>query len=207
MKRLFLLGCIAAMAGCAEGHPASQDMLDRPVQVATGAVAESDVSFTIQGGFASATQVAMTVQKPLVKLHTTADYAWLDAVSLPLGDVTISAAALPPKGLVLRNLVVSAPATHATVLHEQADALELRAELPLALDWSMQLEDGSLYKLGTVHTAPINVDINVVRSGGQATATVQAACLGTCWAVDGVASLSDGSVYLEAGAEINAAAE
>jgi hypothetical protein len=206
VKRLFFFGCIAALAGCSEGHPsAAADSLDRPVQVETGSVTESDVSFTIQGGFASATQVAMTVNKPLVKLHTTADYAWLDAVELPLGDVTISADALPPKGLVLRNLVVSAPATHATVLHEQADALELRVKLPLSLDWSMQLDDGSLYKLGTVHTAPINVDINVVRANGQMTATLQAACLGTCWAVDGVATLSDGSVYLEAGADVIAA--
>ena len=205
MKRVIFLGCIAAMAGCAEGHPSSADSLDHPIQVETGAVADSSVSFTIQGGFASASQVAMRVQQPLVKLHTTADRAWLDAVELPLGDVTISAEALPPKGLILRNLVVKAPATHALIMHEQADALELRATLPLSLDWSMQLDDGSLYKLGTVHTAPINVDINVVRANGRTTATVQAACLGTCWAVDGVATLSDGAVYLEAGAEVTAA--
>jgi hypothetical protein len=193
------------MAGCAEGHPAAGDSLDHPIQVETGAVDESSVSFTIQGGFASATEVAMTVAKPLVKLHTTADHAWLDAVELPLGDVMISADALPPKGLILRNLVVKAPATHAVIMHQQADALELRAMLPLSLDWSMQLDDGSLYRLGTVHTSPINVDINVVRANGQTTATVQAACIGTCWSVDGVATLSDGVVYLEAGAEVTAA--
>jgi hypothetical protein len=69
----------------------------------------------------------------------------------------------------------------------------------------MQLDDGTLYPLGTVHTAPLNVDIAVVRANGATTATVQAACLGTCWAVDGVAKLSDGTVYLEAGADVTAA--
>jgi len=205
MKRLFLLGCIAAAAGCAEGHPSATDSLADPVQVETGAVATSTVSFTIEGGFAAATQVAMTVAKPLVRLHTTGDRAMLDAVELPLGDVTISAEALPPKGLVLRHLVVKAPATRATIMHEQADALELRATLPLALDWALQLDDGSLYPLGTVHTAPVNLDINVVRADGRTTATVQAACLGTCFAVDGVAKLSNGTIYLEAEADVTPA--
>ena len=205
MKRLFLLGCIAAAAGCTEGHPTANDSLARPVQVETGAVAESSVSFTVEGGFAAATQVAMTIKQPLVKLRTSGDRATLDAVELPLGDVTISADALPPKGLVLRNLVVKAPATRAAILHEQDDALELRATLPLSLDWSMQLDDGSLYPLGTVHTEPLNLDITVVRANGQTTATVQAACLGTCFAVDGVAKLSNGAIYLEADAEVSAA--
>jgi hypothetical protein len=205
VKYLILLGCIAATAGCAEGHPATMDSLAQPVDVATGAVAASDVRFTIAGGFAAATPVAMMVEQPMVKLHTTADRAWLDAITLPLGDVNIPASALPPKGLVLRKLVVSAPATHAEIMHAQNDALELRVTEPLALDWSMQLDDGSLYPLGTVHTAPINLDINVVRANGAITATVQAACVGTCWAVDGVASLSNGSLYLEAAADVTAA--
>jgi hypothetical protein len=202
VKRLFLLGCIAAAAGCAEGHPTASDSLARPVQVETGAVADSRVSFTIEGGFAAASQVSMTVAQPRVLLHTSGDRAMLDAVELPLGDVTISAEALPPKGLVLRNLVVKAPATHARIMHVQDDALELRATLPLSLDWSMQLDDGSLYPLGTVHTEPLNLDVTVVRANGQTTATVQAACLGTCFAVDGVAKLSNGAIYLEADADV-----
>ena len=205
MKRLFLLGCVAAM-GCSDRHVSTNDnSLAQPVSVSTGTVAASDVSFTIEGGFASATNVALTIHQPLVKLHTTEGRAMLDAVSLPLGDVTISAEALPPKGLVLKNLVVSAPATRAEILHDQEDALEVRATLPLALDWSVVLDDGSLYPLGTVHTEPLNVDIQVSRATGATTATVQAACLGTCFALDGVAKLSNGTVYLEAGADVTAA--
>jgi len=192
--------------GCSDRHVSTNDnSLAQPVSVSTGTVAASDVSFTIEGGFASATNVALTIHQPLVKLHTTEGRAMLDAVSLPLGDVTISAEALPPKGLVLKNLVVSAPATRAEILHDQEDALEVRATLPLALDWSVVLDDGSLYPLGTVHTEPLNVDIQVSRATGATTATVQAACLGTCFALDGVAKLSNGTVYLEAGADVTAA--
>src|SRR6185312_9486053 len=97
-------------------------------------------------------------------------------------------------GLLLRRIV-----------HDQVDALEVRAMLPLSLDWSAVLADGSVYKLGTVHTAPLNVDIQVSRVGASTTATVQAACLGTCWSVDGVAKLSNGAVYLEADADVTAA--
>jgi hypothetical protein len=175
------------------------------VDVQTGAPVMSKVSFTVAGGFAQATPVSMTIAQPLVKLHVRDDKAELDGVTLPLGDVTIPASALPPKGLILRNLVVKAPATKAEIMHAQDDALELRATVPLSLDWSMQLDDGSLYPLGTVHTEPVNVDVQVVRSGGSVIATVQAACLGTCWAVDGVAKLSDGALYVESDAEVTAA--
>jgi hypothetical protein len=206
LKRLVLVGCIAAATGCSGAHTATNgSSLALPIAVSTGTVAQSDVTFTIEGGFASATQVALTMHEPIVKLHTAAGRATLDAISLPLGDVNVSAEALPPKGLILKNLVVSAPATHAEIMHDQADALEVRAMIPLALDWSVVLDDGSLYPLGTVHTEPLNVDITVSRVGGSTTATVQAACLGTCWAVDGVAKLSNGTVYLEAGAEVTAA--
>ena len=206
MKRLFFLGCVAAWAGCSDGHVAGlNDSLAQPVAIATGSVAASKVSFTIQGGFASATQVAMTVTEPIVKLHTTEGRASLDAIKLPLGDVNVSAAALPPNGLALKNLVVSAPETRAQIMYDSDDALEVRATLPLALDWSVVLDDGTLYPLGTVHTEPLDVDIMVSRVDGATTATVQAACAGTCWSVDGVAKLSDGAVYLEAAADVTAA--
>ena len=207
MKRLFLLGCVAAWAGCSDAHVAgtSASSLAQPVAVATGPVAASNVSFTIQGGFASATQIAMTVSQPIVKLHTEDGRATLDAIRLPLGDVNVSAQALPPNGLALKNLVVSAPQTRAEIMHDEADALEVRAMLPLALDWSVVLDNGTIYPLGTVHTNPIAVDITVSRVGATTTATVQATCVGTCWSVDGVATLSDGAVYLEAAADVTAA--
>jgi hypothetical protein len=193
---------IAVVAGCAEGRPAEDDSLAQPVRVQTGAVSDSRVTFTIAGGFARPSAVQMSVARPLVTLHTTGARAELDGLELPLGDVTVPASALPPHGLVLRNLALKAGPAHAEVLHAQADALELRATLPLELDWQLQLDDGSLYTLGPAYTEPVEVDVDVVRAGGAITATVQASCRGTCWSVDGVATLSDGAVYLETAAEV-----
>ncbi len=206
MKHMIFLVSLAVAGGCAQGHPAATpDSLAGPITVATGSVTHSSVTFTVEGGFAKPSAVMMAVAEPLLKLHTRNDRAELDAIALPLGDVTISAEALPPKGLVLRHLVIKAPATRAEVMHAQDDALELRAHLPLSLDWSLQLDDGSLYPLGTVHTSPVDVDVQLVRSDGRVTATVQASCPGTCWVDDGVAKLSDGTLYLEADADVTAA--
>lgn len=179
--------------------------MSQPVSVRSGAVADSRVTFTIEGGYALPSAVTMTAAQSVLTLHTSAHRAQLDAFELPLGDVTISAEALPPRGLILRNLVVKAAPTRVAVLHAQDDALDLRASVPLTLDWSMQLDDGSLYPLGPAHTEPVNLDVQIVRAGGRTTATVQAACLGTCWAVDGVARLSNGALYLDAAAEVTAA--
>jgi len=173
--------------------------------IQTGAVDQSSVTFTIEGGFAQASAVTMSANQPLLKLHTTGNHAQLDAMRLPLGDIMVSAEALPPKGLLLRNLVLEAGPARAQIEHAQDDALEVRATLPLSLDWSVQLDDGSLYPLGAMRTEPLNLAVQVVRAGGKTTATLQAGCAGTCWSVDGVAKLSNAALYLEADADVTAA--
>jgi hypothetical protein len=192
------LGCAAVRpaeeaAPIAPGSLAPSGSLAAPVQIAAGRVSDSRVDFTIAGGFDSARPVALTIAQPTLKLHTTTDGAELDALALPLGDIDVPAAALPPTGLQLRDLTLTADPTRAEVVHAADDALELRATVPLTLHWSLVLADGSLYPLGPVPTAPLVLDVQIARSQGQAaTATVQASCAGTCWAVDGVARLSDG---------------
>lgn len=205
MNRLIFLGCVMVLGGCAQGHPATNDSLALPIDVTSGAVTDSRITFTIAGGYAQATPVTMQVAAPQLKVHTTADRAEIDELVMPLGDVTIPASALPPNGLILRKLALKAGPAHAAIMHAENDALELRAKLPLELDWSVQLQDGSLYPLGAVHTEPVNVDIHVFRANNEVQAEVQAACLGTCWSVDGVATLSDGAVYLEAAADVTPA--
>ena len=206
MKTMIFFACALGAAGCGQGHPTANDSLKQPVSVASGSVADSRVTFTIAGGYAQATPVTMTAAQSVLKLHTsTGERAQLDALELPLGDIKISADAIPPKGLDLRNLVVKAPSVRAQVLYAQDDALELRANVPLTLTASMVLDDGSLYPLGPTHTDPVNIDLQIVRAGGRTTATLQAACLGTCWSVDGVATLSNAAAYLDVDAEVTAA--
>jgi hypothetical protein len=90
------------------------------------------------------------------------------------------------------------------VLHAQADAVELEARAPLRLDWSLVLEDGSLYRLGPARTEPVKLEVQLVRDDrGVVSANVQARCEGTCWQLDGIASLSDGNIDLFADATVN----
>lgn len=216
MRMVLGLGSIVwgalALAGCAaaaSGEPslsavAQSGSLAAPVAVAMGQPVDAQVTFTIAGGFDSARPETLTVARPVLRVHVDAGRAMLDELRLPLGDVDIPAEALPPHGLGLRDLTLSAQPTSAEVVQASADALELRASLPLALDWSMQLYDGALYRLGTVRTAPLTLDVRVARVAGQVTAMVDARCDGTCWAINGVARLSDGAVHLVADADVTA---
>jgi hypothetical protein len=212
MKSMIWLAWVASCswAGCAavrtgDAAEASQS-LAAPVAIAAGAVSNSRVEFTIAGGFAAAQSVTLTIARPTLQLHTTDAGAELDALTLPLGDIDVSAAALPPHGLALRGLTLSAGPARAERVNAADDALALRATVPLTLRWSLLLDDGTLYRLGDVATAPLVLDVQIARAAGsQATAVVQAACDGTCWALAGVARLSDGAVYLAADAEISAA--
>lgn len=212
MKSMIWLACVASCfgAGCAavrSGDTAAEgsQSLAAPVAIAAGAVSDSRVQFTIAGGFAAAQSVTLAIARPTLRLHTTAAGAELDALTLPLGDIDVPASALPPHGLALRDLVLSADPARAERVNADADTLALRATVPLRLSWSLLLDDGTLYRLGDVATAPLALEVQIARAAGsQATAVVKAACDGTCWALAGIAQLSDGAVYLAADAEISA---
>ncbi len=134
MKYLTLFVSVGFLMGCGPSHVGASTSLTQPVAVQVGAVANSQVSFTIAGGYANPSPVTMSVRGPTVKLHTLAGRGELDAFELPLGDVTVPASAIPPKGLILRNLVLQAGPGHAEVMHAEDEALELRASLRAAND-------------------------------------------------------------------------
>jgi hypothetical protein len=206
-KSLILLtaGCVI-VGGCggssAPEAPAPLS-LAAPVTVsATGAAPRGRVSFKIQGGFTGASDVTLAMAQPTLVLRSTGERATITSLSIPLGDVDVSPETLPPTGLKLRQLVLHAERASAEVVHAEDDVLELSATTPLTLDWSLLLDDGTLYKLGSQHTDPVAVSVDVVRAATGTTATLQATCRGTCWSVAGLAQLSDGNVFLEADAAI-----
>ena len=212
MKSSFVLVCVASCSwlGCAqvlpgdEAAPLPSGSLAAPISIVAGAATDSRVDFTIAGGFDGARPVTLTIAQPTLRLHTTENGAALDALTLPLGDIDVPASALPPSGLQLRALTLTADATRATIVHADDDSLALQAIVPLTLHWSLQLDDGTLYPLGAVATTPLAIDVQIARSATGATATMSASCAGTCWAVAGVAKLSDGAVYLAAAADVTA---
>jgi len=193
------------VAGCAAPEHVEVAPLAAPGEVvATQAAADSRVQVTAAGGFASRpSQLSFEIQG-LQLLVRTGDRPALEQLSLPLGDIQVPSQVLPPTGLSLRDLRLSVEQpVAASVIHEQHDALELTARAPLRLDWSLVLEDGTVYALGPARTTPVELDIQLSRQAERTIATVSARCQGTCWSLDGIASLSDGRVDLIADATVN----
>jgi hypothetical protein len=164
--------------------------------------AQSRVVFTISGGFSGATTLTIPTHDALLELQSTGTRATIETLEVPLGDIKISAQALPPSGLQLRNLSLHLSDVLATTMHASDDSLSFHAEAPLVLEWSLQLEDGSLYPLAPTPTDPMPIDVTVTRNAGDVALRFVAACKGTCWSDRGLAQLSDGSVILDAGARL-----
>jgi hypothetical protein len=192
------------VAGCASGAPAASSLpLSSPLSIAsTAASAKGSVTFTIAGGFAGPTPLSMAMSDATLQLTSTGARAELESLVVPLADLDISAAALPPNGLSLRKLSLHVDRAAATVLSADEDSLSLRAEAPLVLHWSLVLDDGSLYALAPTPTDALPITVAVSRKGDGLAVTLEATCHGTCWSDPGVAALSDGDVKLQADATL-----
>ncbi len=207
MERALLIAtALMSLVGCAQPDTTdAQVPLASPAEVtASRAGNESRVRVMAAGGFATRpSELAFDVQGLQLRIET-GDRPQLQQLSLPLGDVTVSKDVLPPTGLMLRDLRLSIEQpVDATVVHAQQDALELSLRAPLRLDWSLVLEDGTVYALGPAHTEPVQLDVHLVRHAAGTTATVSAVCPGTCWSLDGIAQLSDGRIDLIADATVS----
>jgi hypothetical protein len=198
---------MALLAGCGRAAPQVEPVsFASPIDVVVAQPAtQSSVTMTARGGLAPApTRLDLPVAELKLELQTGA-HPQLAMLEVPVGDIDVSAEALPPHGLQLRDLRLAVDAPVALdVIHAQDDALELRASTPLTLHWSVVLEDGTLWPLGPTRTVPVDVEVQVVRANGQSTLTATTHCPGTCWELDGVANLSDGSLYVEAAADVTA---
>jgi hypothetical protein len=207
VERVLLIAtALVGLVGCAEPAAVEEPRpLAAPAEVtADRADADSRVRVTAVGGFAvRPSELSFDIQGLQLQFET-GDHPRVAQLSLPLGDVTVGKDVLPPTGLRLRDLRLSIEQpVDATMVHAQNDAIELSAQVPLRLDWSLVLEDGTAYALGPAHTAPVQLDVNLVRQGGGTVATVTARCPGTCWSLDGIASLSEGRIDLIANATVS----
>lgn len=213
MARSFLLSwvpvvsAVVSMTGCSDHSPAPTGVnLTQPALVtahAPDAVSHIDV---IAAGNLSKTPSPLTLPFTGLALEVkTGARPQLTKLELPIGDVSLSAETLPPNGLRLHDVTLGvAEPVHAEVVHAQPDAIELTVRAPLRLQWSMELSDGTLYKLGPAPTTPLDIDVKIVGGiAGQApVATVSTRCSGTCWSLKGIADLRDGALYLEAGVDV-----
>jgi hypothetical protein len=188
------------LAGCSSGAqpPAAPLPLDGSVQIAGEETsAQSHVNFTIAGGYAAPTAMSMAMHDATLWLRSTGTHATIDSLVIPLGDLTVSAEALPPSGLKLRKLSLHLDHALAKIDRASEDELLLSASAPLTLEWSLELDDGSLYPLAPTPTDPMPIYVIAKRAGDQLQVTLTAACNGVCWSDPGVAELSNGSIFLQ----------
>jgi hypothetical protein len=205
VMRSFVPLLTVVAAGCASSatEPAPMPLAASIAISNQGVSPQSRVSLVASGGVDPRPAELVMPLKDLKLLVESGDHPRLVELSMPLGDVNVPASTLPPNGLALRDLALSlVDTTHVEVVHAQADALELAVTTPIQLDWSMVLDDGTIYRLGPARTRPVEVAIDVVRSGCATTVTLNAQCLGSCWSIEGIADLSDGALYVEAPAEL-----
>lgn len=208
MKPFYAMWALPALSlmGCADltqAPPELASLTSPAVLVASHADQASRVAVVASGGYSSTpSDLSLPIGDFSLRLRT-GERAQIEQLDVPLGDIAVSADTLPPNGLELRDLRLRlAQPVRAEVVHAQPDALELRAVAPLELGWSLVLSDGSLYPLGRVRTAPLALDVTVVRTAAGTHTTLTAHCPGICWSLDGIASLRDGDVYLEAAANV-----
>jgi hypothetical protein len=199
---LLALALVACGGPAAPGAPTLAD----PVRVTiTGESPLSQLSFTVAANQSAGTAMTLAVPQSSLTLLANRGGGEIVSLSLPVPDVDVPPEDIPPEGLRLRHISLSAARVTATVVEAAPELLVLRAHLPLTVAWSMVLGDGSLYRLGDLHTEPLDLDVRVARDRGQTLATVHATCPGTCWSVDGLAQLSDARLFVQADAIVSSA--
>jgi hypothetical protein len=175
----------------------------QPAAVRSMGLVHSRFSATATGGLMSTpTPVELQVQGIDLSLQT-GDKPQLVSLDLPVDDMNVSAMAMPPNGLQLRqiSLHIQQPVP-AKVVSVTDDSVEITAHAPLYLRWRMVLDDGSTWALGPSRTEALDLDVSVVRSGDGYTATLDARCPGECWTLDGIAALRDGQLDLAADVDV-----
>jgi hypothetical protein len=199
---------VALCPGCHTGSapPAvlSSPSLMEPLEITASAPTdESSVTFEVASWKdGSATRLTLS-PKDLMLILRTGKHGEITGLELGLGNEDVSATAVPPDGLKLRDLSLGLDSmVELTTEYASDDFLELHAAAPLRLTWAMQLSDGTDYPLGPAVTAPLAFDLEVEKSGDQATVRLYARCDGVCWSMDDLARISDGQVHLVAPATL-----
>jgi hypothetical protein len=204
MQRIALLILFAGCAAQSASTELAPPSLAQPVEIVVSQpAAASAVSFDV-ASWKQDSQTHLDLTPVDLRLVVrTGHFGEITGMEVPLADQDISAQALPPSGLKLRNLQLGLDGdVKVTTMAASDDYLALHAEAPLRLAWSTILADGSVYALGPAVTAPLAFDVQLQRESGLVTATIDARCDGDCWTIDGLARISNGQLHLVAAADL-----
>jgi hypothetical protein len=158
-------------------------------------------SFTAKGGaMASVSAIELPLSSAPLHLELTEKAAELSSLSIPLGEVMVSPAALPPNGLHIRNLQLTVEgATSANIDARTIDAVTLHTRAPVQLAWEMEVAPGQFYMLAPAKIPGLDFEIGVVQTvEGQDLLTLDARCMGSCWGLRGIVDVSDVTLHFDA---------
>jgi hypothetical protein len=210
-----LLGLTALFVAACGGGTSSSIGLDQPVALtvagpATGsvrlhldgasAVPSGPVISSVHDAVAGANDVAFAPDRLALALRTHDNGTGVVSdLALPLGDVRVHAPALPAAGWMLRDLVLVIRAPQKlTIARATPTLLSLAGSATLALDWQLELDDGTLYPLGPLTIGPLELHVAVTEdevTGGR-TLQLMALCPGSCGGVPDLFTISDGVIEL-----------
>jgi hypothetical protein len=125
----------------------------------------------------------------------------ITAMTLDLGNISLSATTVPPDGLNLMGVTLSLKARADAVADWTADgtAASATGRTDLLLDWSLEAAAGAVEPLATQRIADVPLDISVVGgANGRLTLTVHATRDGVFWQWSGLLELSDLKLDLDA---------
>jgi hypothetical protein len=124
----------------------------------------------------------------------------LMSMSLDLGNVTLSAASVPPDGLNLTDVRLSLKSAAAAAADWTADGQSANASgtTDFLLDWSIEAEAGSIEPLATQRITGVPLELAVVEDHGRLSLSVHANRDGVFWQWSGLLELADLKLDLDA---------
>lgn len=132
----------------------------------------------------------------------------IDQLTLELGDIDISPAAMPPAGLRLRQVALAllppdgGASFAGNMFGHKETRVDVAATLPFQIQWKLELADGTLFDLGPGVMAPLDFIFSITppttASDADAKLTLVATCEGACWEMPKTLGFENAAITVEA---------
>src|SRR5262249_9036111 len=143
-------------------------------------IAGSAVEFTAESDMThNMDQIRVPLHGLSLQIERTQNRARVMVMDMAVDDMDVAVSLLPPHGIRLLDVKIGMGGEFdATVERASETELVLHADLPIALSWSMLLNSGKKWQLGSLETLPMSLDIIVTRDNAGAHTQIIGACTG-----------------------------